>query len=114
MNKDEQRNGPMSARENGWTRSGMTFAACPASLWLRLQTGSEAMFGHGKCPQCQQQVTQGDLHQLPVGNHHEGQVLQGMSICCPKCHTVLGVMADPAAMVADIVAQVTAALRKTG
>jgi hypothetical protein len=92
----------------------MTPAFGAATLRLRFQTGSDAMFGHGKCPQCQQPVTQGDLHQMPVGNHHEGQVLQGMSICCPKCHTVLGVMADPASMVADIVAQVTAALKKAG
>jgi hypothetical protein len=89
----------------------MTPVACPATLRLRLQTGSEAMFGHGKCPQCQQPVAQGHLHQMPVGNHHEGQVLQGLSICCPKCHTVLGVMADPASMVADIVAKVTAVLK---
>jgi hypothetical protein len=63
------------------------------------------MFGHGKCPACQQQVTHCDLDKIVVGNQISGPSFHAVAACCPKCQTVLGVMVDPWALTIDIAAQ---------
>ncbi len=64
------------------------------------------MIGHGKCPKCQDTVIRCDLDQIIVGNKGIGPFFHGVSMCCPRCGTVLGVSVDPSSLVADIVDQV--------
>jgi energy-converting hydrogenase Eha subunit B len=66
------------------------------------------MFGHGKCPKCDQPVSRCDLDKIVVGDQFAGPFFHGVAICCPNpsCKTVLGVSIDPFTLVADIVAQV--------
>jgi hypothetical protein len=69
------------------------------------------MFGHGKCPRCEQPVDHCELDQIVIGNQLSGRFFHGASACCPKCHTVLGVFADPSALASDIAQQTTRKLK---
>lgn len=71
------------------------------------------MFGHGKCPKCDQPVRHCDLDQIIVGDKAFGPFFHGVAMCCPnaKCHAVLGVSVDPLALAADIAQQVVGKLR---
>jgi phage FluMu protein Com len=61
------------------------------------------MFGHGKCPKCSADISQCDLDKIVIGDQFAGPFFHGVSMCCPKCKTVLGVSADPEALAQDIV-----------
>lgn len=65
------------------------------------------MFGYGKCPKCDQPISHCDVGKIVVGDQFAGPFFHGVTMCCPRCKTVLGVSVDPSSLVADIVAQVT-------
>ena len=86
----------------------------PASLSCSLphERGSEIMFGHGKCPKCEKEVMQADMESITVGDTFSGPFFRGVSICCPQCKTILGVIADPASMASDIASQIERNIRE--
>jgi hypothetical protein len=64
------------------------------------------MMGHGICPKCEKPVAHCDLQKTVIGSQAFGPFFHGVAACCPHCKTILGVMPDPASVVADIVHEV--------
>ena len=57
-----------------------------------------------KCPHCGQQITSVDLEGTTIGNKVFGPLMAGRLAVCPnlQCRKVLGVIADPAAIAAEV------------
>ncbi len=66
------------------------------------------MMGHGKCPTCGTESNTFNMEQATIGNRTFGPFINGLSICCsnPGCKTILGVIADPSAIAADVAQRV--------
>lgn len=65
-----------------------------------------------KCPKCEQSLTQIRVEDVALNAGRKSW--NGVSYCCPHCHTVLSVELDPIALKADIVKQVLYELRHPG
>jgi hypothetical protein len=61
---------------------------------------------HGNCPKCEKPVTHCALDEIDVSDKLIGASFHGVAMCCPHCHTVLGVTADPEILVNDIACRV--------
>lgn len=68
-------------------------------------TGDSRM--NGKCPKCEQIITNVNLEHGPIGNAVTGPLVPGYVAICPRCRTVLGVMPDPASIVRQVVEKIT-------
>lgn len=64
----------------------------------------------GKCPSCNNLVARLNFHSLDAGLPSDAW--KAMTYSCPSCNAILGCQIDPIAVEADIVAKVTAAVRK--
>jgi len=56
----------------------------------------------GKCPSCQAAITNVDLKGPTIGNQVFGPLLRGYMAVCPRCQAIVGVMADPHAIAAEV------------
>jgi phage FluMu protein Com len=63
----------------------------------------------GKCPKCEAVVQRAQFDNIEIGSIPGGlgrPILNGYTINCPKCQTILGAGFDPIALKADIVDEV--------
>jgi hypothetical protein len=60
----------------------------------------------GKCPKCENTISNVDLQGPTIGNSVFGPLVPGMTAVCPRCRTVLGVTVDPVALKREIVKEV--------
>jgi phage FluMu protein Com len=58
---------------------------------------------HGKCPKCEQAISNVNLERGPIGNTVVGPLVAGYTAVCPRCHTVLGIMPDPSSIAQMVV-----------
>ena len=68
---------------------------------------------HGKCPKCAETVAQCTYYPVVIGDKAFGPFFHGISMCCSKCKTVLGVSADPVSMAQDVADLVVAKIQGT-
>ncbi len=51
----------------------------------------------GKCPKCDQFITQGKLEALPI-QQSDGTIWEGVACLCPHCSVILSMAIDPVAI----------------
>ena len=69
------------------------------------------MFHSGKCPHCQNLITQVNVENIEIATGLATSY-KGVSYSCPTCSSVLSVEIDPVALKADIVSDLLKALRR--
>ncbi|MBK6743763.1 MAG: hypothetical protein IPG66_12620 [Hydrogenophilales bacterium] len=58
----------------------------------------------GKCPKCEEQITETIASKVPLNNN--GKSIKGGMYLCPHCSSVLGVQFDPFAQASMTAAQI--------
>jgi uncharacterized protein with PIN domain len=69
------------------------------------------MFASGKCPSCDKAVQHVKAEHIEIRRATGHVGVHGVSYVCPHCSKVLGVEADPLAMLNDAVAKILRALK---
>ena len=65
---------------------------------------------YGKCPRCENLVTQVSLAEVSIPSMQT--TWRGVTYSCVSCGAVLGVQMDPLALKSDTIEETVAALRK--
>ena len=60
----------------------------------------------GKCPSCKVQLFNVHLKSGQLGDPLAGPSITGFTAVCPQCEVILGVVADPVVLAADIVRRI--------
>ena len=68
----------------------------------------------GKCPKCEQLVTELVVDAHIHGKVHPGRTFSCVNFLCPNCNTVVGSQMDPGPMNIETINQLVQKLKPTG